>query len=208
MLKWKIKQILLKVAITILALYAATMLVGKFTQPQVDTYKVITQDEQISSNEVIISQEMILSKLQQESQIVSMSQTLEESFTHVDEGLLGDRVTELNVKGSFKMGLETRDIKVNYIDRAAGIVHISLGDPKLISLEIPYAQVEFDKTKGWARLSMSVEAQKKYYKAVHKSIENDILHNEEILKQAKLFNEDSVREILMLIDNVKGVVFE
>ncbi len=207
-MKWKIKQILLKVALGIIAIYAATMIIGKLTQPKIDTYKVITLEEQVSSSEYIISKELILGKLTSKSQIVSLEQSFEDTSTHVDDGWTGERITEMTVKGSFLMGLETKDIQVSRIENATGLVYIKLGEPKLISLDIPFDKVNIDKTKGWLRLSLNDAEEKKFFKSVKKNVEQEIISDEEILRQTELFNQEAVREIVKLIPTVKEVVFE
>lgn len=206
---WKIKRILLKVAITLLSLIMLTVAVKSFYNPQ-PAIKIYQAHEQISNTETeyIVSKEMIMNKLKSKSQIVSMQQNLNKTDTLVDENWLGERQTELTIKGTYKMGIETKDIHINHIDTSTGIVYLKLPQPILISLEIPFDQIQFDKTQGFFRLSANVDEQKTFYKAVHKNIEKELLADKEVLKLADSYNRDAVEDILRLIPNVKAIIFE
>lgn len=207
-MKWKIRQFLLKVAIGILAFYLATTTIYNTFQTPPEPIRVIHQEDVIKSDHYIISEEFVLGKLQSKSQIVSFEQELKNiSFTHVDEGFTGKRHTELTLHGTYKMGLETAHIKIKHIDEN-GIVYIELPEPIIISLELPYDQIDFNKTKGWLRLAMSEEEEKNFYKAAETSIRQDIINNEETLRQANIFNEAAVRDIVEMLPTVRGVVFE
>ncbi|GLI82544.1 hypothetical protein ANABIO32_02310 [Rossellomorea marisflavi] len=137
-----------------------------------------------------------------------MEQDFIKLYTDVDKGFLGDRYTELTVKGKYILGLETKDIEVKHVDEEQGIVYLKLGKPTLISLEIPYDQVEFDKTKGWLRLAANEDEEVKFYKSVVKDIKKRILSDEEVIKQAELHNKQVVEDLLEMTPGVKSVIFE
>jgi hypothetical protein len=178
-----------------------------FNNP-VQPIRIIQQHEQIADSKYIISEEAIMSKLKAKSQVVSMERTINKKDTFVDDNLLGERKTELTVKGTYKFGLNTNDIQVQHIDNQNGIVYIKLGKPVLISLDIPYDQIQFDKTQGFFRLAMDEKEEKQFYKAVHKNIESELSKDKEILKTADLMNKDVVENILKLIPNIKNIVFQ
>jgi hypothetical protein len=148
----------------IITLYAAINIyqtVVKQEQP----ITIIKPNQQVADSKYIISEDAILSKLRSKSQIVSMQQDINKTDTYVDENTFGERHTQLKVHGTYKMGLNTADIEIKHIDNQNGIVYLHIGKPVLISTDIPFDQVEFDKTKGWLRLSMDESEQKKFYKA-------------------------------------------
>lgn len=163
---------------------------------------------EIHESEYIISEAMLLSKLQAKSEIVSFQEDIQKSETHVDESFFGDRHTEIEVSGTYKMGLSTEDIKVKHIDSANRTVFIELPDPIIVSLDLPYDQVNFDKSKGWLRMAMSEEEENNYYKSVKKQIREDLLSNEDILRKARLHNEDVVKGLITSLTDIKTVVFE
>jgi hypothetical protein len=170
--------------------------------------KIIQQHEQIAESKYIISEEMVMSKLRSKSQIVSLQQSIDKKNTYVDDSLLGERQTELTVHGIYKFGLNTKDIEIKHIDNENGIIFLHIGKPALISLDIPYDHVTFDKTKGWLRLSMDEKEEKQFYKAVEKNIEQELMKDRELQKQADLHNKDVVMRILKLIPEIKSVIFE
>lgn len=210
MLNWKFKQLLLKFALGLMALFILVNTAKLFVPKPVDVELVkVFYEEQVSEKvKFIISEELVLSKLQSKSEIVSMQQKLSDTFTQVEDRLIGERHTELSVKGTYLMGMETKNIKIVHIDNETATIHIKLPKPKLISLDIPYDQVTFDKTKGWASLSMNEEEKKNFYKSVRHSIENELLSSEDVLRTADLYNQEAVRDIIKLLPVIKNVVFE
>lgn len=209
MLTWKFKRLLIKILLTIVATFILVNAVKAIVPtPKEEMVRVFYEQQVSDKAQYIINKEMILGKLQSKNQIVSLEQSLENTFTHVDDGFLGKRHTDLTIKGSYKMGLETSGIKVTQIDNETGIIHIDLPEPILISLDLPFDAMEFDKTKGWLRLALDEEEEKKFYRAARTSIENDLKTNEDILRHAELFNQEAVRDLIKLIPVIKGVVFE
>ncbi|MGM7720641.1 DUF4230 domain-containing protein [Metabacillus sp. Hm71] len=209
-MKWKFKQLLLKVAVTILALYIAATTYKAYIHDyrEIEPGKIIKQHEQIADSHYIISEHMILGKLQSKSQIVSIEQSINKTDTKVDDGFLGERRTELTIHGTYKMGMNTKDIEIKHIDQETGTLHISLGKPILVSLDIPYDEIDFEKTQGFFRLAASDEEKKNFFKATKNNIINEIMNDKEIIKQAEMNNRDVVKEILTKIQGVNYIVFE
>jgi hypothetical protein len=201
-------KFLLRALLVIVASFILLNTVNKAYFAKPEGIRIIQQDEQIASAKYIISEKMIMDKLQQKSQIVSLQQNLHKKDTLVDDSWMGERHTELSINGTYIMGLETKDIIIKHIDNENGILYIKLPEPKLISLEIPYDEIEFDKTQGFFRLAMNEEEQKTFYKAVEKNIRNELMSDEELLRQADVFNKDAVMDIMKLIPEIKSVVFE
>jgi hypothetical protein len=206
-LKWTFKKYLIKALLAIAALFIAINTYKAVIKP-IQPVKIIQQHEQIADSKYIISEEMIMSKLKSKSQIVSMEQTLRKTDTFVDDSLLGERKTELTVNGTYKMGLNTKDIEIRHIDSQNGIVYIKLGKPVLISLDIPYDQVEFDKKQGFFRLAIDEKEQKNFYKSVDKNIERELINDKELLKVADSMNRDVIMDLLNGLPEIKNVVFE
>lgn len=161
----------------------------------------------IVEDQYIISKEMVLSSLQAKAELVSYEQDLFKVEEHHDKSLFGQRVTELTMKGSYKMGLDTADITVTHIDNQNGTVYVELPKPKVISMDVPYDRIEFDKEQGWFRLAMSEEEQKNFYRSAINSMRNELNTDPQILQTANLYNQEVVRDLILKVSNVKRVVF-
>lgn len=207
-MKLQLKMALIATFIGILLLNIALTYKANFA-PQ-EAYKIVKQEQtQISSSEYIISEELVMSKLQSKSQIVSLQQELNTKETMVDENWAGlERHTELSINGTYKMGLETKDIIIKHIDQGTGTVFIRLPEPVLINLNVPYDQIEFDKSKGFLRLAMDEAEEKKFYKASVKQIEKELIEDKELMKLANTYNQQVIKDILMLIPEINQIVFE
>lgn len=206
MIKIQYLKFLLRALILIAALFIAiNTFRGNSNQ---EPTKIVNQHNEVKEDHYIITKELIVSKLTSRNQLVSMEQNFIKSYTDVDKSIWGDRYTELTIKGKYILGLETKDIEVKHVDEEQGIVYLKLGKPTLISLEIPYDQVEFDKTKGWLRLAANEDEEAKFYKSVVKDIKKRILSDEEVIKQAELHNKQVVEDLLEMCPGVKSVIFE
>lgn len=200
-------KFLLKVLLTITVLFVTIYIYKGFTRTE-KAYKVINPVEEIAESKYIISEEAILSKLKFKSQIVSMQQTINKLYTDIDDKWNGKRYTELHINGTYKMGLNASDIEVKHIDSDKGIVYIKLGQPKLISLEIPYDVITFAKTKGFFRADMSEDEKKKFYKVVEKDLRNEIVNDKEIMKQANLYNQEMIEGLMKDVAGIDHISFE
>jgi hypothetical protein len=87
-------------------------------------------------------------------------------------------------------------------------VFLKIGNPILISLDIPFDDIEFEKTQGWMRMAMDEEEEKTFYKAVRKNIEVELMKNKELMKTAEIHNREVIMEIMKLMPEVKSVIFE
>jgi hypothetical protein len=206
-MKFILIKFLLPILATIVVIFIAINTYKGLTTP-INKVEIVNPQEEIKSDHYIISEKMVMGKLKSKSQIVSMQQEISKTYTDSDNSWLGQRDTKLSVEGTYKLGLNTKDIDIRHIDQENGIVYIKLGKPIMVSLEIPYNEIEFDKAQGFFRLSMNEDEKQNFYKLVKKDIENKLMSNKEVLKQADLFNQDVVRGLLLSIPSVKSVVFE
>lgn len=205
-MRWTFKKFLIKAMLVILSLYLSANIYHNYKQSKIKA-EVIQPTEQISSQKYIISEELIMGKLKAKSQIVSIEQSFNSKSTLVDDNWLGERETELKVKGNYKMGLNTNEIEVKHVDNTSGVVYIKLPDPVIISLQLPYDDIGIDKTKGFLRLSMNEDEEKNFYKSVEKEIRNKLNKDKEIHKQAVLHNHEVVKGLLNSV-GVNEVIFE
>ncbi|MFA1509921.1 DUF4230 domain-containing protein [Priestia aryabhattai] len=208
-MKWKWKILLIKIAIGFI-LAASLISATAYTVNKHNTneqVKIIEKHEE-DNKSYIISKETVMSKLKTKSQIVSMEQEINKKDVEVDDGFTGERHTELKMHGTYKVGLNTKDIEIDYIEQNTGTVYIELGKPVLISLDIPYDEIEFKKTHGFFRMAASEGEQKNFYKASKKNIEIELMKNNEVLKTANAKNKEVIKDILMQIDGINYIVFK
>lgn len=207
----KFKLLLIKALIAIVAsflLVSGTVYAVNKHNNSGEEVKIIQQHDKVKDQSYIISKESVMSKLDSTVRIVSMSEDIHKSLARPDKSFFGERITELTLNGTYQMGIKTKDIQVLHIDNDRGIIHIKLGKPSLVSLDLPYNQLEFQKVKGWSRLSMNDEEQKNFYNASKKAIAKELTTNKEITKKANMYNEKAVKELFKDIPNVRAIVFE
>lgn len=186
-------------------LVSVLLIIFKLINPVQDEPGNVTTIQQTETKSTIVTKEMVLGKLKSLGQIVSMQQEFNDEYIDIDDGLFGERQTQLTLAGTYKMGMEIKDIEVVYIEGET--IHIELPETKLISLEIPYDQVDFDKVKGKLRRSMNEDEKKQFYQVAENNIRKEISKDKEIQNQAELHNKQVIEELLKELNGVKYVVF-
>ena len=207
-LSWISMKYVVIAFIAIISLYTATDIYKNYNSHIEPVRYTEDHSEIIKESEYIISKAMVLNNLQTKAQIVSFKQDLHKEEIYTDKNALGKRSTELELDGTYKMGLNTSDIKLKHIDSENRIAYVELPKPVLISLDIPYDKIEFGKKQGFFRLAMNEDEQKNFYKSAIKNVEKSLYNDKEIIRQANVFNEDAVREIIMSTTDIKSVIFE
>ena len=193
----------IKVVILITIIIAAAYLIYNPTSN--NETKIIQYDEP-ETETYIVTEEMVLSKLKSQAQMISMEQEFSNTYTHVDESWIGTRKTAFSLSGTYKVGLEFKDIQVKvYKD---GVLCLELPKPKLISLEIPYDQIKVNKEQGFFRGEMDDKDKQSFYKVIEKDIRNEIGSDKETIKQAELYNQEVIKGILSDLAGVDYIVFQ
>ncbi|MGM9986355.1 MAG: DUF4230 domain-containing protein [Bacillaceae bacterium] len=189
----------------LIVLVSVIILIYKLNNPaQVVPGSAVTIP-QAETKSTIVTKETVLGRLKSLGQIVSMQQEFSKEYIDVDDSLFGERQTRFTVAGTYKMGLEIKDIEVVNIDGET--IHIALPKVKLISLEIPFNQIEIDKVKGKLRRKMGSDEEKQFYKVIEKNIRKEISSDKEIQNQANLHNKQVIEDLLKELANVEYVVF-
>jgi hypothetical protein len=176
--------------------------------------RIVQKAEEVKSAKVaeyIITEKMILGKLTEKLEEVSLEGKLDDKknkYIKVEDGFFGARQTKLQYEGSYKMGLNKQEVEVKHIDQVNGIVYLKMPKPILISLELPFDKISFNKVKGKLRFSMNDEEEKQYYKVVEKDIRKQLMNNKELIRQVDLLNKAHTVETLKDMAGVKNIIFE
>lgn len=210
-MKWTFKKFLLKAMLALLILYSSANWYHNFMSKNEEP-RIVQKAEEVKNEkaEYIITKDVIYGKLTEVREEVSLKGNLDEydnEAIKIDKTWLGERHTQLRYAGTFKMGLDRHEVEIKHIDSESETVYIKMPDPILISLNLPYDQIDFKKTKGFARLAMSEEEKKNYYKVVEKDIIKELMKNKELMRKVDLLNKEHTREILSEL-KIKHIVFE
>jgi hypothetical protein len=168
--------------------------------------EIINSQQATKSDTYIINEQLIRQSLQSQSQIVSYLEDIDKKIQHVDDSWLGKRVTSFEFVGTYQMGINTEDIDI--VGVHDGTVYIKLGKPVLISLELPFDQMNDEKIKGYFRLEMDEKEKQKVYKEIKTQIKHELLSDKDVIKTARLYNESVVKDLVMKFPGVKQVQFE
>lgn len=211
-MKWTFKKFLIKAMLALLVLYSSANWYHNFMSKNEEP-RIVQKVEEVKSEKVdyIITEEMILGKLTEKLEEVSLEGKLDDKknkYIKVEDGFFGERKTRLKYKGSYKMGLDKQAVEVKHIDQINGIVYLKMPKPILISLELPFNQIDFKKVKGKLRFSMNDEEEKQYYKVVEKDIRKQLINNKELIRQVDLLNKAHTVETLKDMAGVKNIIFE
>ena len=201
----KLKKVLIIITLASTVLVVAIQITTN-NEPKAESVQIVSE-EKIASSDYIINKETILKAINTDLQLVTYTQDFTDSHEYVDKAIFGERHTDLTYSGTYKLGMNKKEMVVKHIDEQNGIVYIQLPKPTIISVEIPYNKVEFEKVQGWARLAMNQEEKNNFYEASVKQFKKELMENKEIMKAVELLNKDGVSEFLASF-GVKKVVFE
>ena len=104
------------------------------------------------------------------------------------------------------MGIDTKSLQFKEVKD--GIIEIIVPKIELISLEIPYDQIEVNKEKGLLRKNMTEDELKNFYKTIEKQLRKELIEDDVILQQAEIHSEKVVEELVKNIVDFEYIVFE
>lgn len=173
-------------------------------------------DEEETLYQNVIDKEAIISKLKMENTLVSLSGNIEKTFGYKDKlyqskfkwlDAPGQKKFEMTLHGNFKMGVNLNDIKPEHVFVKEETVKLIIPEPHLISLELPYDLIDINKEVGMLRRDFKETEKQEIYKIAKSKIHKHLIENENYLGEAKANAMENIKNLLLLIPNVKYVEF-
>lgn len=169
--------------------------------------QIVKEDNAILADEYVVEKETVLSTIEKVAETATYKQSITRTYEDVDKSLFGKRVTEVKFKAYYILGFDHNNMHIDNVMINGNTVNVKLGEPILMSLDIPLDEIKNDKTNGILRKDMSVEEMKDLYSAARKQIKNDIMNDKNIIEQAKMHNEAIAKEMLLEIPGIDKVIF-
>lgn len=167
-----------------------------------------TQDEETNTTvntEEVVDQQLVIETLKSNYQIVGLEGDVNKAYSHTSNKWYGDKTITLDITGTFKMGYNLSDVTFTIKDN---IITIKAPEVVLISFDLPYDEIEINKTVGLVRKDYSEEDIQLFYKEAKESAKAELFADEEVMNKAKLESQKAIKQLLLPIKNVKDVRFK
>jgi len=167
-----------------------------------------TQDEETNTTvntEEVVDQQLVIETLKSNYQIVGLEGDVNKTYSHTSNKWYGDKTITLDITGTFKMGYNLSDVTFTIKDN---IITIKAPEVVLISFDLPYDEIEINKTVGLVRKDYSEEDIQLFYKEAKESAKAELFADEEVMNKAKLESQKAIKQLLLPIKNVKDVRFK
>jgi hypothetical protein len=210
------KKILLSFLAGILLVFAFPYITRLSVAPKSDLFKQGISAEQTFYNHTVDTK-LVIGAIKEQAQIVGMSGEFSKSYGYQDAiydsgwnwlNKLGDRDLTFDVKGTFKMGINIKDIPFDRIRAEGDTVFIPFPSLTLISFELPYDQIVINKHVGVLRKDFSEQDRQAIYKGVKDKAEKEIKADTAIQKEADANTKQAIELLLLHIPNVKHITWE
>jgi hypothetical protein len=177
---------------------------NKINEKSISEYVLGYEEE----NEIIVDKEIIIEKLSEKFQVVGLEGDITKEFNYSDNKWYGDKYYKMELYGKFKFGFNIDEITKEDITIIDNNVIIDMPNIVLISLEVPYDKIVIDKKEGIFRKMFSEDDRQKLYESAYKSINEQIINDNALIKNAEENNELAIRSILILIPEIKTISFK
>ncbi|OPH61852.1 hypothetical protein BC351_01010 [Paenibacillus ferrarius] len=123
---------------------------------------------------------------------------------------LGNRTLEIIAQTYFKTGIDLSSIHNEdvVVYGQTLFLKLSKSQMQMISLDIPFDQIQFNTKLGLFRSNFSLEDKQFLYSELRKSVENEIMNNEIIRENTYKNVSDTLRNLLEKIPNCTKVVIQ
>lgn len=119
----------------------------------------------------VVSYNSVVQALNSETQIVGLSGKIEKRIRAKDSKWYGNRTYDLTVKGSFKLGIDTKDIEVS---TEGNTVTVRFPHAKVISASMPYDKAVINENVGPLRKEFSTEESQELFGKARKDAVKEV----------------------------------
>ncbi|EGI2114772.1 DUF4230 domain-containing protein [Listeria monocytogenes] len=154
---------------------------------------------------IVLHEETIVNALTESAQLVTLTGKAEKTERYSDAKWYGKQEAMVNVRGTFKLGVNTKDIEISTV---GNVVKVTLPQPKLITLSLPYDNMTITNDSGLWRKDVDEPQLKALYSEAKSEIKADIANDKRAQDKAEASAEKTVGSIILKINGVEFVKFE
>lgn len=179
----------------------------KYAKSEKNTVESLTKELSVPVTN-IVDKQMVIKALSENLQVVGLEGEIEKEYTYTDARWFGNKSFEMMLNGTFKMGFDIADIRVEDV-LITKDNEIIIKTPKviLISLEIPYDKIEINKEVGLLRKDFGETDRQFLYAKASESVKQEILDNKKIHDDSVVASQNAIINILKMIPDVENVYF-
>jgi hypothetical protein len=152
----------------------------------------------------LVDRAAIVSALSETPQIVGLTGDISKTVTLTDDRWFGDKTYEMTLDGTFKLGVDSKDIDVTV---RGNTVVVRFPQPKLIAVDLPFDQAQLSKDVGFLRQDLSDAELQSLYGEARKQAVADVKVNVKARDKAEASVEHALEDLIERLPAVESVIF-
>jgi hypothetical protein len=152
-----------------------------------------------------VDQQAVINALSTKAQIVGLTGKVAKTVEYRDGKWYGDKTYKLAATGSFKLGIDTKDISIS---TSGNTVTVRYPHPKIISVNMPFDKAKIEKDIGVFRKDIDEKQVQALYGKARTSAVEDIKRNRQAFEKAEDSIERTIEQIIKPIDGVESIQTE
>jgi hypothetical protein len=152
----------------------------------------------------LVNKQAIVSALSETPQLVGLTGDISKTVTLTDDRWFGDKTYEMTLDGTFKLGVDSKDIDVTV---RGNTVVVRFPAPHIISLSLPFDKAELRKDVGLLRQDLSDAELQSLYGEARKQAVDDVKVNVKARDKAEDAVENALEDLIERLPAVESVIF-
>jgi hypothetical protein len=198
----ELNRTLKRTAITVTLTAAITAGTLTFYQSP-DSPKATSQLAPVPAKQ-LVDRAAIVSALSETPQLVGLTGDISKTVTLTDDRWFGDKTYELTLDGTFKLGVDSKDIDITV---KGNTVVVRFPQPKLIAVDLPFDKAQLSKDVGILRKDLSDSELQSLYGEARKQAVADVKVNVKARDKAEDAVENALEDLIERLPAVESVIF-
>jgi hypothetical protein len=152
----------------------------------------------------LVDKQAIVSALSETPQLIGLTGDISKTVTLKDDRWFGDKTYEMTLDGTFKLGVEAKDIDITV--RGHKVV-VRFPQPKLIAVDLPFDKAQLSKDVGFLRQDLSDSELQSLYGEARKQAVADVKVNVKARDKAEDAVENALEDLIERLPAVESVIF-
>jgi hypothetical protein len=152
----------------------------------------------------LVDKQAIVSALSETPQLVGLTGDISKTVTLKDDRWFGDKTYAMTLDGTFKLGVEAKDIDVTV---RGNTVVVRFPQPKLIAVDLPFDKAQLSKDVGLLRKDLSDSELQSLYGEARKQAVAEVKVNVKAREKAEDAVENALEDLIERLPAVESVIF-
>jgi hypothetical protein len=153
---------------------------------------------------VDVDKKAVIKALSETRELVGLTGDISKTVRLTDDKWFGDKTYELTLDGTFKLGVDTKDVDITV---KGNTVVVRFPDPHIISVDLPFDKAAIKKDVGFIRKDLSESEMQSLYGEARKQAVADVKVNVKAREKAEASVENALEDLIERLPAVESVIF-